>query len=210
MADWVTISSLATAGGTLVLAVATFASVRSANRAARVAERSLMVGLRPVLMPSRDSDVVEDVLFGGGHVVRTVPGRPSLEVVGEKVYMVLPLRNVGAGLAVLQAADVRIGRLLGNVEHRDLQHFHPLRRGLYVAPGDVGYWQRSWGEDRAQERDALRAAIAERTPITVDLLYADHEGGQRTITRFVALPGDDGGWVQSSSRHWTGVPAAAS
>ena len=39
MADWVTISSLATAGGTLVLAVATFSSVRSANRSARVAER---------------------------------------------------------------------------------------------------------------------------------------------------------------------------
>ena len=53
MADWVTISSLATAGGTLVLAVATFSSVRSANRAARTAERSLMVGLRPVLIPSR-------------------------------------------------------------------------------------------------------------------------------------------------------------
>ena len=39
MADWVTISSLATAGGTLVLAVATFSSVRSANRSARVAEQ---------------------------------------------------------------------------------------------------------------------------------------------------------------------------
>jgi hypothetical protein len=42
LADWVTISSLATAGGTLVLAVATFSSVRSANRSARVAERSLL------------------------------------------------------------------------------------------------------------------------------------------------------------------------
>ena len=51
MADWVTISSLATAGGTLVLAVATFSSVRSANRSARVAERSLLAGLRPVLIP---------------------------------------------------------------------------------------------------------------------------------------------------------------
>ena len=38
MADWATISSLATAGGTLVLAVAIFASVRSANRSARIAE----------------------------------------------------------------------------------------------------------------------------------------------------------------------------
>ena len=39
--DWVTIASLATAGGTLVLAVATFSSVRSGNRTARAAERSL-------------------------------------------------------------------------------------------------------------------------------------------------------------------------
>jgi hypothetical protein len=31
MADWGTIASLATAGGTLVLAVATFSSVRSAT-----------------------------------------------------------------------------------------------------------------------------------------------------------------------------------
>ena len=52
MTDWATISSLATAGGTLVLAVATFSSVKSANRSARLAERSLMVGLRPVLVPS--------------------------------------------------------------------------------------------------------------------------------------------------------------
>jgi len=31
MADWVTISALATAGGTMVLTAATFASMRSAN-----------------------------------------------------------------------------------------------------------------------------------------------------------------------------------
>src|ERR1035437_11069722 len=66
MADWATISSLATAGGTLVLAVATFSSVRSANRSARLAERSLMVGLRPVLVPSRENDPRERVRFGDG------------------------------------------------------------------------------------------------------------------------------------------------
>jgi hypothetical protein len=56
MADWVTISSLATAGGTLVLAAATFASVRSGNRSARIAERALQVGMRPLLTPSRLED----------------------------------------------------------------------------------------------------------------------------------------------------------
>jgi hypothetical protein len=54
--DWATIASLATAGGTLVLAVSTFASVKSANRAARAAERSLLAGLRPLLVPSRLQD----------------------------------------------------------------------------------------------------------------------------------------------------------
>ena len=44
MADWVTISALATAGGTLVLVAATFASVRSANRSARATERALLAG----------------------------------------------------------------------------------------------------------------------------------------------------------------------
>ena len=63
MADWVTISALATAGGTLVLAGATFSSVRSANRAARVAERSLLAGLRPLLMPSRIGDPPQKVGF---------------------------------------------------------------------------------------------------------------------------------------------------
>jgi hypothetical protein len=63
MADWPTIASLSTAGGTLVLAAATFSSVRSANRTARAAERSLLAGLRPVLVPSRLEDPAEKVSF---------------------------------------------------------------------------------------------------------------------------------------------------
>src|SRR4051812_36271893 len=97
MADWVTISSLATAGGTLVLAAATFASVRSANRAARVAERSLLLGLRPVLVPSRPEDPPERVTFVEHSF--TVDGGAAHVEVGERViYMAFPLRNVGAGL----------------------------------------------------------------------------------------------------------------
>jgi hypothetical protein len=70
VADWVTISALATAGGTLILAVATFASVRSANRAARAAERALLAGLRPVLMPSRLQDPEQKILWVDGHWTR--------------------------------------------------------------------------------------------------------------------------------------------
>jgi hypothetical protein len=71
--DWTTVSSLATGLGTLVLAVATFAAVRSANRAARAAERSLLAGLRPLLVPSRLEDGQQKVFFGDGkHVM--IPG----------------------------------------------------------------------------------------------------------------------------------------
>ena len=73
MADWSTIASLATAGGTLVLAVATFSSVRFGQRSTRIAERStaiaeraLLLGLRPVLAPSRVTDPPETVRFGEG------------------------------------------------------------------------------------------------------------------------------------------------
>ena len=66
MADWVTISALASAGGTLVLAGVTVASVRSANRAARVAEQSLLAGQRPLLVPTRTEDPAVKAGFQDG------------------------------------------------------------------------------------------------------------------------------------------------
>jgi len=41
--DWATVATFATAIGTLVLAVATFAAVRSSNRSARIAEEAFKV-----------------------------------------------------------------------------------------------------------------------------------------------------------------------
>ena len=70
MTNWANISSMAGAGSTLVLAVATFASVRSgsrsartADRAARAAERSLLAGQRPLLVNSRLQDPPQKVEF---------------------------------------------------------------------------------------------------------------------------------------------------
>lgn len=71
-------SSLDTAGGTLVLAVATFASTRSAIRAARAAERSLLAGLRPVLTPSRLDDPGEKAGFMDQHWIKVAGGHVPL------------------------------------------------------------------------------------------------------------------------------------
>ena len=137
MADWVTISSLATAGGTLVLAAATFASVRSANRSARVAERALLVGLRPVFTPTREEDPGEEVFFGDEHAFRVGGGTGAVEEADGNVYMAIPLRNVGSGLGVLHGWHVSLGGRVGGDARDHVDEFRQQQRDLYVAPGDT-------------------------------------------------------------------------
>src|SRR3989442_12435917 len=99
--NWTTVASLATAAGTMVLALATFAAVRSANRAARAAERSLLAGLRPLLMPSRLEAGAQKILFADRKWVMVPGGGGAAEVADEVIYLALSLRNVGSGLATL-------------------------------------------------------------------------------------------------------------
>ena len=94
-------SALATAGGTLVLAAATFSSVRSANRAARVAERSLLAGLRPLLLASKLDDETQKVGFADDKWLVLPGGQGAAEVTRDAVYLAMSLRNVGTGIAVL-------------------------------------------------------------------------------------------------------------
>ena len=105
--EWVTISSLATAAGTLVLAVATFASVRSANHAARVAERSFRLALRPVLAPSRLEDPEERIMFGDRHWVVVPGGQASVEVV-EGVARGVQVAQVGEQPSAEDGVDRRV------------------------------------------------------------------------------------------------------
>jgi hypothetical protein len=204
VADWVTISSLATAGGTLILALATFASVRSANRAVRTAERALLAGLRPVLVPSRLQDLEQKILWVDGHWTRLGGGQGGVEVVDDVIYLSMPLRNVGAGLAVLQGWYPWPEWLHASDGIPEPDGFRRQNRDLYVPPGDIGFWQ---GAIRGRDDDgfaALDAMIASRQPFTVDLLYSDHEGGQRTVSRFAFVPRpDQEGWLASGVRHWS-------
>ncbi|HKA94650.1 MAG TPA: hypothetical protein VKD66_00155, partial [Streptosporangiaceae bacterium] len=93
-ADWATVASLATAAGTLVLALATFAAVRSANRAARTAERSLLAGLRPLLLASRLQDDPQKVMFVDGKWVQVPGGRASVQAEEGVIYLTMSVRNV--------------------------------------------------------------------------------------------------------------------
>jgi hypothetical protein len=201
--DWATIASLSTAGGTLVLAVATFGSVRSANRAARVAERSLQLSLRPVLMPSRTDDPAEKVLFGDGRHLVVRGGMAAVEEADGQIYLAITLRNVGAGLAVLHGWHLWPERQLANVPHADPSGFRRLQRDLYIAAGDTGYWQGALREPDDELRPAVGEALQRPRALSVDILYGDHEGGQHTISRFGLTPREGSEWFCSVVRHWS-------
>jgi hypothetical protein len=202
VADWVTISSLATAGGTLVLAGATFASVRSANRAARVAERSLLAALRPLLVSSRLDDPPLKVGFVDEKWVH-VPGGSGVAEIGDGVvYLALSLRNVGTGIAILHGWLFIPDRLTTADDHPPPEDFVRLSRDLYIPPGDIGFWQGAFRDPSSDAFAAARARIEAREPAMVDLLYGDHEGGQRVITRFLLTPRPDDSWLAGVVRHW--------
>jgi hypothetical protein len=201
MNDWVIFSSLATAAGTLVLAVATFAAVRSAHSSARTTERALLAGIRPVLVPSRLEDPPEKVGFVDNHWVRVPGGRAVAEVTDEAVYLAIALKNVGSGLAVLDRWDLLTDRQRTD-PHGEPATFRRLTRDLYVPAGDFGFWQGTIRDPDDPLFAFARAAIIERQTMTIDLLYGDHEGGQRMISRFTLIPHDDGQWIVSVGRHW--------
>ena len=208
MADWVTISALASAGGTLVLAGVTVASVRSANRAARVAELSLLAGQRPLLVPSRTEDPAVKVGFHDD-VWFSVPGGHGIASAKEGgVYFVISVRNVGTGIAVLHGWHVYPDLQLGpeiEIVPTPLDDFTRLTRDLYVAPGDVGFWQGAFRDQTSDRYRSARRGVEAQRRIGVDILYGDFEGGQRVISRFLLTPREteDGvRWYSGVGRHW--------
>jgi hypothetical protein len=200
MADWSTIASVGTAAGTLVLAIATYASVRSAKRSAKASERALLAAIRPVLVSSRLEDPEEKVGFVDQHWVKVGGGRGIVEVTDEAIYMAIALRNVGSGLAVLDRWDVHVDRPRTEVTATD--DFRRLTRDIYVPAGDHGFWQGALREPAEPIFAEIREASAQGRMITIDLLYGDQEGGQRTVSRFTLMPMETGQPIASVSRHW--------
>jgi hypothetical protein len=205
--EWATVASLATAVGTLVLAVATFASVRSANysaraadqaariaeQSARIAERSLMAAERPLLVSSRLQDPEQKIQFLEGKFLKVGGGAATLEVADGVVYMVISVRNVGTGLAVMHGWRVEVNGQ-PQVTHPPLEDFTTQTRDIYVAPGDVGFWQGAL-------RDPATAQFKAGDPMMLSILYGDWEGGQRVISQFALRRANDR-WLTTTGRHF--------
>lgn len=215
-----TIASLTTAAGTLVLAVATFSATRSANRASRIAERSLLASLRPVLVHAQFGDPRQKIGFADDHWVHVDGSSAAFEVTETAIYLAFGLRNVGTGMAILQSWYPFPERILSGQMHQPVEEFRSQTRALYVPSGGLGFWQGALREPTEQIFADFKAAAAARQPVTIDLLYSDMNGGQRTVTRLAILPAPGGPsrrddpsgpddsdstkprWIASIGTHW--------
>jgi hypothetical protein len=204
--EWATIATFATAVGTLVLAVATFAAVHSANQTARIAEAAYRANLRPVLVTSRLEDPPLKMRWADDHWAHVPGGQGSVEFVDNNIYLALSLRNVGAGLAVPIGWCVFTEPLRGDTPHAEPDEFRMQTRDLFIAGDDVGFWQAAIRQaTNDPQYGALRQRVVDSDQFTIDLLYGDQEGGQRTITRFLMAPlsrGEEARWYPSTVRHW--------
>ena len=89
----------------------------------------------------------------------------------------------------------------GLLEHAPVEDFRRLTRDLYIAPSEAGFWQGAFRDSSDPLFEPVRNAIEERQRLGVDVLYGDHELGQRSVTRFLITPRDDK-WIASVGRHW--------
>ena len=194
MADWVTISALASAGGTLVLAGVTVASVRSANRAARVAEMSLLAAQRPLLVQSRTDDLPAERRLSDDVWLYAPGGQGAAVATDDAVYLGIAVRNIGTGIAVLHGWHLFPAIQLGP----DMQPT-PLAEPTLLNTRPVHRARRCRLLARRAARPVVtdyaeaRAAIVTPQRMSIDVLYGDFEGGQRAITRFLLTPREGGG-----------------
>ena len=163
--NWSTVASLATAAGTLVLAVATFSAVRSSTQSARIAERALLIRTRPLLMTSRLDDPPVKFRWMDDHWVKLDGSRAHAAVDNGVVYLAVSVRNVASGVAVLQGWYPHPEQSLSDTPFPALEDFRRQSRDLYIAAGDVGFWQGALREPD----DPVRLAMVEVVESAPDL-----------------------------------------
>ena len=201
MTDWATVAaSGATAVGTLVLAGATFAAVRSSERKRSCPPRQYP----PVVVTSRPDDPTQRIGFQDEHWIEVAGGRGAAEVGDEAIYLVMSLRNVGSGFAVLDRWRLVPDLAQTEVSLDDLDDFQRLTRDIYVPAGDVGFWQGSLREPGDPMFEQAKAVISERRPFLVDLSrsrWRSAHGQPLPLS-----PNWEHLWLIAVARHWNRPP----
>ena len=122
-------------------------------------------------------------MFVDRHWMSVDGGHAGVELADGVVYLAMPVRNVGNGIAVIEILGLPFaGQLTVGDVGIEVEHFRPQTRSLWIPPGDVGFWQAALRDETEEIFGVIAEAIGEGA-VTVELLYRDHEGG-RTVTRF--------------------------
>ena len=159
-----------------------------------------MAAERPLLMSSRLQDPEQKIQFLEGRFVRVTGGAATLEVADGVVYMVISVRNVGTGLAVMHGWHVEVS-VQPQQTHPPLEDFTTQSRDIYVAPGDIGFWQGALRDPATAQFKAVAASVEAGDSMMLSILYGDWEGGQRVISQFALRHANDK-WLTSSGRHF--------
>ena len=152
-------------------------------------------------MPSRLEDPPQKVGFADGKRFSVGGSGGVAAVVDSVVYLVISLRNAGNGIAVLHSWCF-FSTFDSVDEPAPLDEFIRLTRDIYIAPGDIGFWQGSFRDSSTAEFAEAKAAIDARQPFIVEILYGDYQGGQRVVSRFALTPAGDDRWLAGVGRHW--------
>lgn len=147
-------------------------------------------------------DSPQKVGFADDHWVHLPGSGGAADVTDAAIYLGMSLRNSGNGIAVLHGWTFTVDREAGSPRHSRIDDFRRLTRDIYVAAGDIGFWQGALRDPASAEFAVARDAVDKRRRIMIELLYGDLDGGQRTISLFSLVPRDDGGWLVSVARHW--------
>jgi hypothetical protein len=105
-------------------------------------------------------------------------------------------------MAVLQGWATAPEPLRAEVDPVAAREVRTLTRDLYVPAGDIGIWQGALRDPEHEWHAPLRDVIDRRSRFTIELLYTDNVGDQRTISRFALSPAGDDDWMVSVSRHF--------
>jgi hypothetical protein len=224
--------TLALAIGTVALVVVTRQGTTQAREHAKaelkVLERQVGAGYRPLLVdvltaapatPDMGAEMNvqarsrgQDVVYSGPTVETKLPGieparfDPRMAFVlfqAGKIYLSVPLRNVGRGLAAIDGGGVELaGSMVGQLEYRTIEREH-VPVGETTRIDLITVYLRQPASDLAEQGHTLRG-ISWRLTVP----YRDFAGEQRTVARLqIVCRGDDvnGPWLveradQESSR----------
>jgi hypothetical protein len=161
--------------------------------------------MRPVLVPSRADDRTQRVGFSDDVFLEISGAGGVVRLADDNIYVAISIRNVGSGLGVIHGWYQQTGWVRGDLSmgHAPPEEFRMLGRDLYIAPGDTGFWQAAIREPDDEMHEPITRAAEAGADIPIDILYGDHEGIQRWISRFVLRAGEGEVRVVSVVRHWS-------